>query len=173
MDLNSLILRKAQVDDAQAIWDIISHAKEDMHLLGRTQWQDGYPDLSNIFADIESGNGYVLDYDNSSCIVAYSAIILTGDPHYNTIDGAWLTKGSHYVVVHRLAINPGLKGCGIATRFISLVEKYAKSLSYKSLRIDTNYDNLGMLSIMTKLQYTPCGVVTLPTGTRKAYEKLL
>ncbi|MEG1766389.1 MAG: GNAT family protein [Muribaculaceae bacterium] len=173
MNLDNLILRKAESNDVPEIWDIIFCAKEDMRMLGRAQWQDGYPAINDINTDISKGNGFILCEKQNAKPIGYSAIILTGDDNYKTIDGEWITSDTPYVVIHRLAVYPHLKGQGIATHFICLIEQYASSISFNSLRIDTNFDNDGMLRIMEKLNYVPCGIVTLPTGLRQAYEKIL
>jgi len=42
-----------------------------------------------------------------------------------------------------------------------------------SIKIDTNFDNIPMLKIMDRLQYTYCGEVIVGGAPRKAFEKVL
>lgn len=161
---------RARIEDIAVAWDIVARAKEDMRLQGRTQWQDSYPSEENLTADINAGNGYLLKNDGSVC--GYGAVIFSGEPAYDKIDGEWL--GSiPYVVVHRLAVNPALKGKGLATVFLQLVEKLALEKGFGSIRIDTNFDNAGMLCVVQKCGFTYCGKVRLPGGERLAFEKLI
>lgn len=156
--------------DITVAWDIVSKAKEEMRRQGRKQWQDGYPAKENLLDDINAGNGYLLKTDGS--VSGYCAVIFSGEPAYDKIYGEWL--GSiPYVVVHRLAIDPDLKGTGKATDFMQLVEKLAKERGFGSFRVDTNFDNAGMLRIMQKCEFTYCGKVRLPGGERLAFEKLI
>ena len=54
-----------------------------------------------------------------------------------------------------------------------LFEDFAKNNQVFSIKVDTNYDNLPMLSILQKLDYTYCGKVYFRGGERKAFEKIL
>jgi GNAT superfamily N-acetyltransferase len=115
--------RKALNDDAAVVCSIISQNQAIMHDEGRTQWQDGYPNKETIAADIAAGIGLVLV--DAGKVIGYCVLITTGEPHYDTIEGKWLTQSnSHdcrYAVVHRLAVNPSLAGRGIATQWLSLL----------------------------------------------------
>ena len=159
---------RAGTEDIAAAWNIVSKAKDDMRLHERKQWQDGYPSKENLITDVNAGNGYLLKTDG--CVSGYCAVIFTGEPAYKKIDGKWLNSVP-YVVVHRLAVNPDLKGKGLATVFMQLVENLAKESGFDSFRVDTNYDNAGMLRIMQKCGFTYCGKVRLPSGERMAFEK--
>ena len=169
--MNQLVLfRKAGPDDAGQIWQIILQAKEQMRLLGRCQWQDGYPAFENITGDIENGHGYVLSENGH--VIAYGAVIFDREPAYNSIDGNWLTD-QPYVVVHRLAVADKVKQRGIGTLFMQEVEKLSRSKGIKSFRVDTNFDNLFMQKMLSKLEFTYCGEIVYVSNKRMAYEKCL
>lgn len=168
MPVNVIVVAGSQ--DIAAAWNIVSEAKEDMRVQGRKQWQDGYPSEANLIADINAGNGYLLKTDG--IVSGYCAVIFTGEPAYDKIEGEWLSN-LPYVVVHRLAVKPDLKGKGLATIFMQLVEKMAIGKGFGSFRIDTNFDNAGMLRIVQKRGFTYCGKVRLPGGERLAFEKLI
>jgi GNAT superfamily N-acetyltransferase len=167
--------RKALNDDAAVICSIISQNQAIMHDEGRTQWQDGYPNKETIAADIAAGIGLVLV--DAGKVIGYCVLITTGEPHYDTIEGKWLTQSnSHdcrYAVVHRLAVNPSLAGRGIATQWLSQLIDEAAKRGCESMRIDTNFDNVQMLRILPKLGFTRCGTVTLWDGSRIAFEKVI
>src|SRR5690606_1385395 len=170
MNDNALKFRAARPEDAAAIWVILQQAirrrKED----GSTQWQNGYPNLQTVQADIEKGYGHVLTWNDK--IIAYAGLIFNYEPTYEVIDGAWLTLGD-FLVVHRIAVSDEVAGKGIATKFFDYFEKYAIENQVYSIKVDTNFDNFPMLKILNKLGYTYCGEIQVSDGARKAFEKVL
>lgn len=144
-----------------------------MRRLGIDQWQNGYPDRNSVLADVEAGVGYVMC--EADTVIACGAVIFGTDPNYARIeDGEWITDGSDYVVVHRLAVADGFKHRGMATRFMCQVEEMARMRGTGSFRIDTHRDNLYMQSMLDTLGFTFCGVIYVSDGTpRRAYEKVL
>jgi len=165
-----LKFRRATPEDAGSVWEILSQAirrrKED----GSSQWQSGYPNLNTVHSDIEKGYCYLLA-DNQK-ILASAALIFNIEPTYQTIDGAWLSDGD-FLVVHRVAVSDEVLGKGVATKFFTEIEEFAKENGVFSIKVDTNFDNLPMLRILEKLNYTYCGEVQVSDGPRKAFEKLL
>lgn len=166
-------LRKARKEDVERIMEIMSQAKAQMACEGSRQWDESYPAPENILADIEAGVGYVLcESAVPATVVAYGAIVLTGEPAYDEIDGQWL-KDDKYVVLHRLAVADEVKGRGVATRFFMETARIGRENGAASFRVDTNFDNARMLHIADKLGFTYCGEVLYRRGSRKAFEKEL
>ena len=163
-------LDKAKSDDVPRIWTIICQGKEQMRREGSGQWQDGYPARSNIADDIAAGYGHVLRHDG--CVIAYAAVIFDGEPAYGNIDGHWLAD-QPYATVHRLAVADEMKHRGVATSFMREIENISRARGIASVRVDTNFDNLRMSKILSKLGFVHCGEVTYDTNKRMAYEKLL
>ena len=155
--------------DIEQIWQIILQAKEQMRLRGTLQWQDGYPAFENIAQDIEKGYGYILS--NQDRVIAYGAVVFDGEPAYDAIIGKWLTN-QPYVVVHRLAVADDMKQQGIATLFMRKVEELSLEKKIYSFKVDTNFDNLYMQKILSKLDFVYCGEVEYRKGKRMAYEKV-
>lgn len=165
-----MILRKAIFSELPLIWDILQQAIEQRKLDGSDQWQDGYPNEQTIYDDISNGYGYVL-IDNK-VIVAYAAIIIGFEPAYNDIKGTWLTNND-YIVVHRVATSDAVKRKGVATNLFKMIEDLCIEQKVYSIKVDTNFDNIPMLKILDKLNYTYCGEVLISGSPRKAYEKVL
>ena len=162
--------RKAQVDDIPAIWTILEGAIARRKADGSNQWQDGYPNQEVVTRDIEKEYGYVL-LDNNE-IVGYSAIMINDEPAYKDIIGAWLTDGD-FVVYHRVAISENHLGKGLAKKMMASIEDFARENNINSIKVDTNFDNLAMLSILEKAGYQYCGEVVFRGSPRKAFEKVL
>ena len=165
-----MILRKAILSEAPIIWNILQEAIASRKQDGSDQWQHGYPNEQTVHDDITKGYAYVL-VDNE-IIIAFAAIIFGIEPAYNDIKGKWLTNGD-YVVVHRVATSNTAKGRGIATHLFKMIEDLWLQHNVYSIKVDTNFDNIPMLKIMDKLNYTYCGEIFFIGAMRKAYEKVL
>lgn len=162
--------RPATADDIEAIMAIIAEAKEQMRREGKHQWDDTYPVRHHIQTDIQKGSAYVMA--SADRLVAYGAVVFTGEPAYIEIEGRWLTE-QPYVVLHRLAVTESIKGHGIGALFMQETERLATAANIHSFKIDTNHDNTRMLRLLTKMGFTYCGTIHYQQGSRMAYEKLL
>lgn len=162
--------RRATPADTDRIMEIIEQAKRQMWREGKDQWTAAYPALSDIDADIQQGAAHVMLH--AGHIVAYGAVVLTGEPVYEKIRGRWLTSRP-YVVLHRLAVADEAKGHGVGVQFMHGVERVAAAAGVHSFRVDTNHDNSRMLRLLDKEGFTFCGNVYYRQGERMAYEKLL
>lgn len=166
----NFILRKAEPNDQETIWEILQQAILRRKNDGSSQWQDGYPNSDTVRVDIENEFGYLLEIDGE--IAAYSALIFNNEPAYENIEGKWLSDDDFFVV-HRVAVSDQFLGKGIATKLFLEIENFAKQKQVFSIKVDTNFDNLAMLKILKKLNYTYCGEVYFRGSARKAFEKLL
>lgn len=171
----TLSFREAEQADIPQIWEIIKTQKAIMAAHGRTQWQNGYPSLDTIAADIAKNVGRVICDSLSGKIMAYCALIYSGDPAYGHIKGGeWLTpQGSTYAAIHRLAVSPDSCGKGLAKMMFQFAANEAKDCGYRSVRVDTNHDNVQMLHILPSLGYRRCGIVRQGDGDRIAFELIL
>ncbi|OAQ41691.1 GCN5 family acetyltransferase [Pedobacter psychrophilus] len=163
-------LQKADHSQAVKIWEILQKAIQRRKAEGSNQWQDGYPNLDIIKTDIEKEQGFVLI--DGEDILGYCALILNDEPAYAEIEGKWLSDDD-FVVFHRVAIDDGHLGKGLAKKMISLIEEYTLENNIYSVKADTNFDNMAMLKIFKNLGYTYCGEVYFRGGARKAFEKVL
>ncbi len=165
-----MILRKAAYSTLPVIWNILQQAIEQRKQDGSEQWQNGYPNEQTVDEDISNGYAYVLTDDD--VIIAYAAIIFGVEPAYEEIIGKWLSNGD-YAVVHRVAVSNAVKGKGIATHLFKAIEDLCMEQKVYSIKVDTNFDNIPMLRILDKLNYTYCGEIFFCGAARKAYEKVI
>lgn len=162
--------RQATHNDHPQIWALIEKAILRRKNDGSNQWQDGYPNPTVISNDINKNAGYVLT--SNEIIVGYCAVLINDEPEYKNIEGNWVTN-SDFVVFHRLAVSEDYLGKGLAKKIIQHIHEFALSQNIKSVKADTNFDNLAMLKIFESLGYVYCGQVYFRGSPRKAFEKVL
>lgn len=167
---HSFNFRVARATDSDRIWEIIQQAKAQMRRENKQQWDESYPAMEHIMADLSSGYAYVLCADET--IVAYAAVVFDGEPTYNSIDGKWLSD-LPYVVVHRLAVCDEMKHKGIAVIVMREIERLSVYKGVHSFKVDTNFDNLGMQKVLAKCGFDYCGEIFFQGDSRMAYEKLI
>lgn len=166
-----MIFRQAGERDLERAVAIMNDAIRRLGEDGVDQWQHGYPNRERLERDIEEGIGYVLCEEVK--IVAYGAMVLTGEPAYSEIsDGRWLTSEGDYAVVHRMCVAEQKVGKGYGRRFIAEAERVA-SQSKRSMRVDTHADNKVMQHLMPSMGYTYCGIIYFESRYLTAFEKLL
>ena len=162
--------RKATPAELPEIWTILQGAilrrKED----GSSQWQDGYPNMDVVKNDMSAGAAFVLKQGET--VVGYTAVFVNNEPEYANIKGQWLSN-EDFLVFHRIAISQEHLGQGLAKKMVEFIEDHARSLGIRSIKADTNFDNMAMLHIFAKGGYTFCGEVYFRGSARKAFEKVL
>lgn len=167
-------IRKSTTNDLQQLMEIFHYAQRFLASLNIDQWQDGYPNETQILNDIQNKESYVVE-NNEDEIIATYMLTTSNEPTYNEIDGNWITSTDViYGVVHRIAVGENCTQKGMGKTLISYCEEQLKQQNIASMRIDTHPDNLGMQHILKKLKYTYCGIIKVRNGaTRLAFEKLL
>ena len=165
-----MIFRPAMPEDVPAIMTLVEAAVRRLGAMGVDQWQDGYPNRGRIDQDVAEGIGYVIE--GADRVVAYGAVILTGEEAYRAIDGGWLTEEENYVVVHRMCVADAVVGQGFGRRFMEAVEQLSRG-RVRSFRVDTHADNRVMQSLLPRLGFTRCGTIRIDGRPFEAFEKII
>lgn len=174
MSIPDPTFRRALPADADEVWGIICDAKADMLTRGSIQWGDNYPLRSTIDDDVAGGNAWVIECCRG--VAAYGVVQCADEQAYSSIDGAWLTAGSRYAVVHRLAVASDCRGQGYASSFIDRAMQLARGCGCLSMRADTAADNQAMLAIFARKGFVCCGKINYAEasrGERLAFELML
>ena len=162
--------RPAYNKDFEACWNVIDSARKIMVASGRHQWTSDYPSTQDIRNDIENGNAFVLTVDDE--VAVYGAVMLNGEPQYDFINGNWITNGDYYVI-HRFATLPKYQSEGLARIFINTVNSLCEVEKVPSIKVDTNYDNMPMIKLLSSMGFCICGQINYGNrGMRFAFEKL-
>lgn len=165
-----MLFRPATPEDISTILCLIEAAVRRLKEQGVDQWQDGYPNQGRIEQDLAEGIGYVIEENDR--VVAYGAVIFTGEEAYRTIEGAWLTEEENYVVVHRMCVADAVMGQGFGRRFMEAVEQLSRG-RVRSFRVDTHADNRVMQSLLPRLGFTRCGTIRIDGRPFEAFEKII
>jgi hypothetical protein len=169
-DSTKYSLKRASLNDLEKIWLILRDAIARRKADGSNQWQDGYPNQLVIENDIFKNAGYI--FTENDKIIGYVAILINDEPEYNRINGRWLSSGD-FVVFHRMALAETHVGRGLACELFNHIEFFAHQNGIKSIKADTNFDNIAMLTLFNRFEYVYCGEVTFRGSSRKAFQKML
>ena len=167
-------LQLSTTSDIQSILKIINDAKVYLKSQKIDQWQNGYPNQTQIERDIANNESYVLINDTNQ-VIATSMFSIRPEPTYKIIDGEWKIKESEkYGVIHRLAIDKNHRKKGIASHLLNEFHLLLDKQQIRSLKIDTHEDNHEMQCLVKKLGYVYCGIIfTEYNAKRFAFEKVI
>ncbi len=119
-------------------------------------------------------NGVVLTVGGS--VAAFFALCKEPEAGYAAItDGKW-SDDLPYCSLHRVAVAPEYRGCGLADRIVSEAEAMTRALGRKRLRGDTHKKNKPMQKLLSRSGFRYRGNVLVPVSQghdprRMAYEK--
>ena len=171
-----LTYRPARHDDLPDIMRLIHEAQAFMRTLEIDQWQDGYPSEDILRNDIEIGQAFVYADDETGKVASIAIFSLLPEPIYDALDGEWKTGGP-YLTIHRMALDDGHRGGGVAQNMLEKAVEMAKNENLASVRADTHRGNKAMRRFLEKNGFVYCGEVTYPVDAgdpiRVAYELIL
>lgn len=165
-------IRKATYEDIEMMMAIIKQAQTYFYNNGIDQWQDGYPNPTQLHNDITKGNSYVLCDEH---IIGTMYFAIEEDINYPGIVGKWLTDThATYGVIHRIVVDENYKGKAYAKVLLDFAVEKCKENNVASIRIDTHENNISMQRFLLKNNFKLCGDITLQSGApRIALEKLI
>ena len=136
------------------------------------QWQNNYPNELIIKNDIFSKYAYVLEENNQ--ILGYCLISNEKDSNYdNVFAGQWLSN-DNYLVIHRLVISNEFKGMNLGSKIIEFTKTLALNMQIYSIKVDTHDDNLSMIKLLTKNNFSYIGIIKIEDQSlRNAYEYVI
>lgn len=143
-------------------------AREDLNREEIDQWQD-WPALeASLKTLLIAEEGYFVYRENEP-------IGFYGLSFYDQVYEKYrIWSNESYGAVHRLVMNPLVKGEGLSRQLFTQFERQIKQGGRKSVRIDTHSDNQRMRHILKQEEYRYCGKICLLDGSeRLAYEKCI
>ncbi|RRA99913.1 GNAT family N-acetyltransferase [Larkinella rosea] len=166
-----MTVRLALSTDISALLQLIRRVVPLMQAVGNFQWDDQYPNAAVFEKDIAQGQLWVADLDGQ--LVGVAAITTDQEPEYAQV-GWDLSETA--IVVHRLAVDPAVRGRGVAARLLAQADEVARQRGIQVLRIDTNTQNEATQRLFPKVGYVFAGEIGLgfrPGLRFYCYEKRL
>jgi len=151
-----MIIRLAETADIPAIMSVINTVVPAMNAAGNYQWDYTYPNPQVFEKDIKLKQLWLALIDNN--IAGVAAITTDQDPEYAEV--GWDIEETA-IVVHRLAVNTGYQGKGVAKALMQKAEEIAIERGIDVLRIDTNSENAATQALFPKLGYQFAGEIGL------------
>ncbi|BDU74157.1 GNAT family N-acetyltransferase [Mesoterricola silvestris] len=166
-----MFVRPGQLEDVAPVMALIRRVVPLMRAAGNLQWDDTYPNPEVFTQDVQRANLWVAEEDGRLAGVA--AITMDQEPEYADVG---LDPDEPAIVVHRLAVDPGFRGRGVAEALMLRAEDLARERGIKALRLDTNTENPATRRLFPKLGYVLVGEIGLsfrPGRRFLCYEKRL
>jgi ribosomal protein S18 acetylase RimI-like enzyme len=164
-------VRQATLRDVESVMALVRRVVPLMRASGNLQWDDHYPNAGVFERDIELDQLWLAEIDGQ--IAGVAAITSDQEPEYANV--GW-DIGETAIVVHRLAVDPGFQGKGVAVALMKQAEAVARERGIVALRVDTNTQNQITQRLFPKLGYKLAGEISLSfrEGLRfLCYEKRL
>ncbi|MGD8282175.1 MAG: GNAT family N-acetyltransferase [Gemmatimonadota bacterium] len=156
--------------DLPAVMMLVRRCIEEMRRRGIDQWDDIYPGRTRFAEDVNAGSLWIASSHGADLVGVF-----TLDEHQDVeyADVPWRFEGPPVAVVHRLMVDPGVQGRGIARRLMRFAEERAIRLGYGVLRLDAFTRNPYALRLYRSLGYRYAGEVTFRKGRFRCFEKRL
>ncbi|WP_345243959.1 GNAT family N-acetyltransferase [Pontibacillus salipaludis] len=164
------MIRQATREDLERIMEIVEASKLLMAATGSDQWDKAYPLYSDYENDVEQGRLFV--YEEGDGVYGVACFNEQEPEHYSLLP--WSKPEEEGVLLtQRLAVDPEVRGKGIAESFYHYVEQLAGMRGIQFLKTDTYSLNPAAQRVFQKAGYTYIGEWSTPE--RKApfyfYEK--
>jgi len=164
------MIRKAMIDDLDAIMGILGEIIVEMHGYNNFQWDENYPQVKDFAADIKKGDLFVCVRDTE--IVGF--ICISGDQPLEYGELNW-SSGEEALVIHRMGVSPNSRNAGIGAELVGFAEEFSRNSGIRYLKTDTYSLNTKAQGLFQKRGYIFVGEMSF-LGKEKSfycYEKML
>lgn len=181
----TLIMRRATPAEAPRVMDILNDGKRAIARFGIEQWQQGYPNITNVETDLAANACWVAE-DATGALVGTLALHTEPDPEYVSPEIAWFTPNTDadgvptYLAIHRCATAASALKRGVMGFMFDEAARIARETGRQSLRIDTHPGNVAMRAFLDRHGFTQIQRFELKTKgdaetdlVRIAYERLV
>ena len=151
----------SKLSDVPFIMGIINDAQKYLASLNIDQWQDGYPDETQIKLDIKNNDSYLVLIESNQ-IIGTTVFTIKKEPTYQNIDGNWITpEDAKYGVIHRLAVGDDYRKLGLAKFVFS---EFSGSFVSEFLKLLVLTEEL-LRKLLEELLEFPSGFLSLVVST--------
>ena len=166
----AMMLRLATMQDLTRIMAIVQATVMEMHAYGNYQWDEVYPTEQDFASDITQGDLFVSEAEGQIC----GLICINQTEPAVYADANW-TLAEKALVLHRMAVDPALRGRGTGSELLQQAETLALSLGLRYLKTDTYALNEKAQQLFLKHGYHFCGEIQFRKMEHQfyCYEKVL
>ncbi len=150
-------LRLATTTDLPAIMELVRRVVPVMNAAGNWQWTTEYPNEAVFGRDIARQHLWVAELNGQ---VAAVAALTHNDQDAEYAQADW-DAAEPALVTHRLAVDPAAQGHGLAAALLRHAEVLAAAQGLRTMRVDTNSENVATQRLFPKLGYRFAGEITL------------
>ena len=149
-------IRLAIDEDLGALMALLRRVVPLMRVAGNLQWDENYPNETVLQRDIDLKQLWIAEIGPD--IAGFAAVTMDQEPDYAQV--GW-DINEPAVVVHRLAVDPGFRGAGVASSLMQQAEHIAVERAVFVVRVDTNTQNEATQRLFPKLGYQLAGEISL------------
>lgn len=146
-------IRQGKRSDLPFIMKIVGKTVDIMNEEGNDQWSNKYPKEEDFRKDIESNAMFVAVKDDK--LIGSITIDRIGGKNYVDID--WTYPEKNFFVIHRLLVDPEIRGGGIASQLLAFAEVYAIENDTFYIKTDTYSLNDKAQNLFVKNGYNKVG----------------
>jgi len=161
------MIREARSTDVNALTALLRACVAGMQDAGIDQWDDVYPTVQIVAADVDAG--MLIVAERAGALIGAVTLNQTQEPAYG--DVAWRLTDDAMGVVHRLMIAPAVQRQGVGRALMLALEDRARARGLRALRLDTFAANPPALGLYRALGYVEVGVVQFRKGRFLCFEK--
>lgn len=147
------MMRKAQVQDLDVIMAIMKTTIQFMQNYGNTQWDENYPQQSDILQDILHEAMYVSERNGQ--LAGFICINHAEPTEYQSLP--WAQPGIA-VVVHRMAVADAFRKQGVASELMAYADELARTQN-NYLKTDTYSLNKYAQALFERCGYRQVGTM--------------
>jgi len=166
------MIRSGRLEDLDKIMEMVSETIKIMKEEKNDQWTELYPTRQIFETDVQNGSLYVLEEEGQ---VLGSITIDRNTPNEYNNDSIIWRKVSEAYTLHRLVVDPIIRGKGIASRLINHAETIAQQNEVPYIKTDTYSLNTKAQALFEKNGYKKVGEMAFHGKERPfyCYDKIL
>jgi ribosomal protein S18 acetylase RimI-like enzyme len=162
-------IRSANIEDLDSLMGITQRCIKNLDEQGIYQWDEIYPSKKDFQNDIAAQSLYIVTSNPGKNISGCICINETEYPGYEKANWA----GSHFVVIHKIMVDPVFENQGIGKATMYFAEELARSERKDSLRLDCFQKNPRANRFYQHLGYMVKGETPFRKGMFNLYEKMI
>ena len=140
------------MEDLSSIMTIIQKVIVEMHSYNNFQWDENYPQEQDFIGDINKGDLFVAIREDK--IVGFICINRDEPEEYTGLNWSLVEDA---LVVHRMAVDPGLRKAGVGSELVKFADELAAANQVRYLKTDTYSLNTNAQGLFQKLGYAFVG----------------